>query len=101
VHGGADNYIRPEMARALHDLARPPKELWLVEGAKHNQSLQVAGDDYRKRVLEFFTKHLEGLPRAGAGANGDGENSGTGHPDNSLVPPLLCSSNSPSRGPCS
>ncbi len=30
----------------------------MVEGAKHNQSLQVAGEAYRQRVLDFFLQHL-------------------------------------------
>jgi predicted alpha/beta hydrolase len=64
IHGGADTYIKPNMAQQLFGLAREPKELWLVEGAKHNQALQVAGDAYRKRVLDFFETHL---------ANGHGE----------------------------
>jgi len=60
IHGGADTYIKPEMARALFGKARQPKEFWLVEGAKHNQALQVAGDAYRQRVLAFFEEHLAG-----------------------------------------
>jgi pimeloyl-ACP methyl ester carboxylesterase len=62
IHGGADTYIKPEMARALFARARPPKELWIVPGAKHNQALQVAGDLYRRRVLDFFAAHLEAAP---------------------------------------
>ncbi len=58
IHGESDTYIKPAMARALFEIAREPKELWLVPGAKHNQALQVAGDEYRRRVLEFFEKHL-------------------------------------------
>ncbi len=58
IHGGADTYIKPEMARALFGYAVRPKELWVVSGAKHNQALHVAGDEYRRRVLEFFDKHL-------------------------------------------
>lgn len=65
IHGGADTYIKPEMARALFARACPPKEFWLVEGAKHNQALQVAGEAYRQRVLEFFNTHL-----VDSGANG-------------------------------
>lgn len=60
IHGAQDTYIKPAMARALFERARQPKEFWLVEGAKHNQALQVAGDEYRRRVLEFFEKHLAG-----------------------------------------
>jgi pimeloyl-ACP methyl ester carboxylesterase len=58
IHGGADSYISPEMARKLFVLARDPKELWIVERAKHNQALQVAGDEYRQHVLTFFQTHL-------------------------------------------
>ncbi|MSQ92957.1 MAG: alpha/beta fold hydrolase [Gemmataceae bacterium] len=62
IHGGGDIYITPEMAKSLFALAQQPKELWLVEKAKHNQSLHLAGDEYKKRVQEFFDKNLAGLP---------------------------------------
>jgi pimeloyl-ACP methyl ester carboxylesterase len=58
IHGGADTYIKPVMARALFARARRPRAFWLVEGAKHNQAFQVAGDAYRERVLRFFDEHL-------------------------------------------
>ena len=58
IQGGADTYIKPEMARVLIGIAAEPKELWVVPGAKHNQALHVAGDDYRRRVLAFFDRHL-------------------------------------------
>jgi fermentation-respiration switch protein FrsA (DUF1100 family) len=74
IHGTADTYIKPDMAAALFARARSPKELWLVEKAKHNQALHVANGDYRRRVLEFFETHLTGEPidpRKLAAANGD------------------------------
>jgi len=58
IHGERDSYIRTEMALALFAAARGNKEFWLVPGAKHNQALQVTGDEYRRRVLEFFERHL-------------------------------------------
>ena len=58
IHGGADNYIKPEMARSLFERVREPKELWLVENANHNQAFHQAGEEYKRRVLEFFEKHL-------------------------------------------
>jgi pimeloyl-ACP methyl ester carboxylesterase len=58
IHGGGDTYIKPEMARSLFDLVKGPKEFWLVETAKHNQSLQVANGAYQQRVLAFFQTHL-------------------------------------------
>jgi pimeloyl-ACP methyl ester carboxylesterase len=63
IHGAADTYIKPDMARALFQRVRGPKDLWLVEGANHNQALQTAGPEYARRVLEFFDRHL-GRPRA-------------------------------------
>ncbi len=62
IHGRDDNYIKPEMARRLIEFVREPKELWIVDNAKHNQSLQVAGDEYRRRVLSFFETHLADAP---------------------------------------
>src|SRR5262249_7905855 len=46
IHGGNDTYIKPEMAQALFACAREPREFWLVDGAKHNQALSVAGEEY-------------------------------------------------------
>jgi pimeloyl-ACP methyl ester carboxylesterase len=60
IHGGADTYIKPEMAQALFDLAGEPRELWLVEGAKHNQALNLANGEYQRRILAFFQQHLGG-----------------------------------------
>ena len=63
IHGGADTYIKPEMAQALFALAGEPRELWLVDGAKHNQALQVANGEYKRKILEFFQRHLgDGAP---------------------------------------
>jgi pimeloyl-ACP methyl ester carboxylesterase len=58
IHGGGDTYIKPEMAKALFDLAGKPREFWLVDGAKHNQAMNVANGEYQRRVLDFFEKFL-------------------------------------------
>jgi pimeloyl-ACP methyl ester carboxylesterase len=58
IHGGADTYIKPDMAQALYDRVSGPRELWLVPDAKHNQALNVAGEEYRQRVLRFFESTL-------------------------------------------
>jgi pimeloyl-ACP methyl ester carboxylesterase len=70
IHGGGDTYIKPEMARSLFERTPGPKEFWLVEGAKHNQAQQLAGDDYRRRVLEFFNRHLATPPERDLSTNG-------------------------------
>ncbi|HEV8061796.1 MAG TPA: alpha/beta fold hydrolase [Gemmataceae bacterium] len=67
IQGGGDTYIKPEMARSLFKRTRNPKELWIVEGAKHNQSFQVAGAEYAARLARFFDAHLvEPFPVNGA-----------------------------------
>jgi uncharacterized protein len=58
IHGEADSYIKVEMARALFRRAAGPKEFWAVSGAKHNQSISVAGDEYARRVVAFFDEQL-------------------------------------------
>ncbi|MBN9518101.1 alpha/beta fold hydrolase [bacterium] len=58
IHGEGDTYIKAEMAQALYARAKGPKDLWLVPKAKHNQALHIAGDEYHRRVVEFFDRHL-------------------------------------------
>jgi pimeloyl-ACP methyl ester carboxylesterase len=80
IHGLADTYIKAEMTNRLFAFARQPKELWLVENAKHNQALQVAGEEYRQRVLRFFETHLaEALAREGQAAKLTDSSNGQPH----------------------
>ena len=62
IHGGADPYIKPAMAQSLFELAGGLKELWIVDGAKHNQAFSLVGAAYKERILGFFDQHLSGLP---------------------------------------
>ena len=68
IHGEGDTYIKPEMAKALYERARGPKELWMVPKAKHNQAIALAGDEYHNRLVAFFDAHLAnaGPPPAGS-----------------------------------
>ncbi len=59
IHGEADTYIKPVMAKALFRRVRTPeKQLWLVPKAKHNQAPQIAPEEYHKRLVDFFDDHL-------------------------------------------
>jgi pimeloyl-ACP methyl ester carboxylesterase len=55
IHGEADSYIDVDHARWLYAQAAPPKELWIVPEARHNQAVTVAGNLYQQRVLEFLS----------------------------------------------
>ena len=58
IHGEKDSYIRPEIGRTLYKAAAEPKYLWIVPGAKHNQSVTVAAKEYVARTVGFFKRHL-------------------------------------------
>ena len=58
VHGERDSYIRTDQARLLYDAAPSPKYLWIVPGAKHNQSCVREPRAYAQRSLAFFRRYL-------------------------------------------
>lgn len=67
IHGGRDSYIPVEQSQLLYKCARGPKSLWVVPGAKHNQSVVVCGDYYGKRCASFLREHYRPpRPRAEA-----------------------------------
>jgi len=61
IHGEADSYIKPDMARELFKRASGLKVFWVVSNAKHNQAINMAGDEYAQKVVSFFDVHLSGL----------------------------------------
>jgi pimeloyl-ACP methyl ester carboxylesterase len=98
IHGGGDTYIKPEMALALFDRAKQPKEFWQVEGAKHNQALYLAGDEYHRRVLSFFEAYLAGstAPKTVTGRRDLGRRASESAPHfNGVAIGPLASKNSP------
>src|ERR1700754_2896360 len=53
IHGADDTYIKAAMAKMMFEKAGEPKEFWLIDRAKHNQALHVAGPAYHERVVAF------------------------------------------------
>jgi pimeloyl-ACP methyl ester carboxylesterase len=60
IHGDKDSYIRTEQTRLLYEAAPSPKYLWVVEEARHNQSVVVEPRQYAARTIAFFRRHLAG-----------------------------------------
>jgi pimeloyl-ACP methyl ester carboxylesterase len=58
IHGQRDSYIRQEHTHVLYAEAPKPKYLWIVEGAKHNQSVIVQPREYAARTIAFFKRYL-------------------------------------------
>lgn len=59
IHGTADNLINSTYSEMLYRNTGEPKELWLIQGAKHNDIAQVGGEEYKRRIINFFEKHLQ------------------------------------------
>ncbi len=60
IHGQRDSYIRQEQTELLYAEAPSPRYLWIVEGAKHNQSVIIQPAQYALRTTNFFRKYLAG-----------------------------------------
>jgi pimeloyl-ACP methyl ester carboxylesterase len=58
IHGVDDDVIPVRSAHALYRRAGEPKELWLMDGLKHCQALEVAYEPFKERVVGFFERHL-------------------------------------------
>jgi uncharacterized protein len=59
-----DRHTKLEETRQLFDAAREPKQLWVIEGAAHVDPHTVAKEEYERRVLEFFARHLREFPKS-------------------------------------
>ena len=57
--GTHDRHTESDETRELFAAAREPKQLWLIEGARHQNLHRYASDAYEQRVLRFFRQHLE------------------------------------------
>lgn len=58
IGGALDARAQPDETQALYDAAPPPKDLWLVEGAVHQDLYRFAPAEYRQRVVGFLDQHL-------------------------------------------
>lgn len=58
IHGARDSHIPVNQSRLLYAQAAQPRYLWIVPGAKHNQSVDVAAEEYAKHTVQFFDRYL-------------------------------------------
>jgi fermentation-respiration switch protein FrsA (DUF1100 family) len=54
VHAGADQVVPAAEGERNFEAARKPKELVLVAGAAHGDTIEPGGTTTRKRIAEFF-----------------------------------------------
>jgi uncharacterized protein len=58
IVGAEDEHTTLEESRQMYTAASNPKEIWIVERAKHVDLYAVAKEDYERRVLDFFGQYL-------------------------------------------
>jgi alpha-beta hydrolase superfamily lysophospholipase len=72
VHGAADRFVPSRFSQQLYDAATAPKELLLVEGGSHNNSMRTGADQYRKALGQLFGLGVHGTEGVGAAPHGSG-----------------------------
>ncbi|MBI4425220.1 MAG: alpha/beta fold hydrolase [Elusimicrobia bacterium] len=56
---GADDRLMPVAdVREVYEKAGEPKELWVIDNARHGKCEETAGEGYHRRLLEFYDAHL-------------------------------------------
>ena len=58
VHGGSDDFVPTKMGYELYGLCQAEKDLLIVDGAEHAQSIMIGYDEYTAKLDEFIKKHL-------------------------------------------
>jgi alpha-beta hydrolase superfamily lysophospholipase len=72
VHGAADRFVPSRFSQQLYDAATSPKQLLLVEGGSHNNSMRAGADQYRQALDHLFGVGSIPPPAVGATAHGNG-----------------------------
>ncbi len=54
IHGDKDDIIPLKLGRQVFDAAIPPKDWYVIHGADHNDTYQVGGQAYFRRLVEFI-----------------------------------------------
>jgi len=58
IAGAEDVHTTLVESRELFAAAAEPKELWIVDGARHQDLHELTTSAYEERILSFFGKHL-------------------------------------------
>ncbi|MCZ2151746.1 MAG: alpha/beta hydrolase [Bryobacterales bacterium] len=56
IHGSRDEVIPLFLGRELFGAANEPKRMWVVEGARHNDLVEMGGTAYVERLRSFYSR---------------------------------------------
>jgi fermentation-respiration switch protein FrsA (DUF1100 family) len=59
IGGERDQMMPASFAKRLFEKAGNPKSLWIIPDARHGETLLKAGEEYTKRVSDFFALYLK------------------------------------------
>ncbi|TXK83983.1 alpha/beta hydrolase [Paenibacillus sp. N3.4] len=59
IHGTGDLTVPLSMAYELYEACESPKELYVVEGAKHGKSYYLVPVSYEKKITEFLKAYVQ------------------------------------------
>jgi alpha-beta hydrolase superfamily lysophospholipase len=59
VAGSRDEHTTLSESEELYNAATPPKELWVVQGARHQDFLAYDAAGYQEHVVRFLEAHLK------------------------------------------
>ena len=58
VHGDADDFVPTRMVYELYDLCSNEKDILIVEGAAHAESILIGAEKYKAKLKEFIAKYI-------------------------------------------
>ncbi len=58
IHGGDDDFVPTSMVYELYDACSAPKDLLIVDGAKHAASYFIDPESYQNKVKKYIDKYI-------------------------------------------
>ncbi|MBN1572518.1 MAG: alpha/beta hydrolase [Deltaproteobacteria bacterium] len=59
IHGDSDEIVSYDLGRRLFDAANEPKTFYTIEGAMHNDTFDVGGEEYFNTFVGFINEHVK------------------------------------------
>ena len=56
IHGNRDNVVPFKLGRKLFEAAPEPKEFYEIDGADHNDTYIIGGNEYFRVINQFLRK---------------------------------------------
>jgi len=68
VHGTADQFVAPQFSEALFEAAQEPKNLLMVPGGNHNNSMNLGRQAYSQAIQNLLSEKPPAVHASNASA---------------------------------